>query len=380
MSRVLIIDDSEETCGVIADILSGEGYEVTSAAEGATGLAQAIATHPDLILCDIMMPGISGFEVLSALRREPSTAVTPVIFLTGIGGPEAVRAGMNSGADDYLLKPVLPGDLIATVAARLERSAAVRREAESSLQELTEELAASLLPDQFLTPLTAVMGLASLLMEEGAIQAGDIGEVGRGILEAGQALQELIERFLTYAELQAATSVVPSSIQGAKAFETAREEANGRALRAHRSDDLQVSGVPTPVPMVSDHWRWLIRELVDNALKFSRAGSPIAVDLTSSSGEPTLTVRDRGPGLLPEDLKSLAQRVPFLRRSPHQAGLGLGLGVVRRLLHLYGGTLSFETAAGEGTTARVRFPPPPATPSTPSKESRRTTTVRHLKR
>jgi two-component system, sensor histidine kinase and response regulator len=380
MSRVLIIDDSEETCVVIADILRGEGYEVTSAAEGATGLAQAIATHPDLILCDIMMPGISGFEVLSALRREPSTAVTPVIFLTGIGGPEAVRVGMNSGADDYLLKPVLPGDLIATVAARLERSAAVRREAESSLQELTEDLAASLLPDQFLTPLTAVMGLASLLMEEGAIQAGDIGEVGRGILEAGQVLQELIERFLTYAELQAATSAVPSSIQGAKAFETAREEAKGRALRAHRSDDLQVSGVPTPVPMAADHWRWLIRELVDNALKFSRAGSPIAVNLTSSSGEPTLTVRDRGQGLVSEDVEALAHRVPFLRRSPRQAGLGLGLSVVRRLLQLYGGTLSFETAAGEGTTAHVRFPPPPATPSTPHKESRRNTTVRHLKR
>ncbi|HXB54643.1 MAG TPA: response regulator [Vicinamibacteria bacterium] len=364
MSRVLIIDDSEETCSVIADILSGEGYDVSSAAEGATGLAQAIATHPDLILCDIIMPGISGYEVLSTLRREPSTAVTPVIFLTGVGGPEAVRVGMNSGADDYLIKPVLPADLIATVAARLERSAAVRREAESSLLELTEELAGSLLPDQFLTPLTAVMGLASLLMEEGAIQSGDIKEVGRGILEAGQALQELIERFLAYAELQAAMPDVALVLQGDKAFETAREEAKGRALRVHRSDDLQISGVPTQVPMALDHWRSLIRELVDNALKFSRAGSPIALDLTSSNGEPTLTVRDHGQGLPAEYLGGLAHRAPLLRRSPDQAGLGLGLSVVRRLLQLYAGTLSFETSGGKGTTARVRFHPPQAKPST----------------
>jgi two-component system sensor histidine kinase/response regulator len=377
MSRVLIIDDSEETCSVIADILSGEGYEVSSAPEGGTGLAQAIATHPDLILCDIMMPGISGYEVLSALRREPSTAVTPVIFLTGMGGPEAVRAGMNSGADDYLVKPVLPADLIATVAARLERSAAVRREADSSLQELTEDLAGSLLPDQFLTPLTAVLGLASVLMEEGAIQPGDIREVGRGILEAGQALQELIERFLTYAELQATQSVVRSGIPGAKAFQAAGDEARSRAVRAHRSDDLQISGVPTPVPMAPDHWPLLIRELVDNALKFSRAGSPIALNLASDNGEPTLTVRDRGQGLPSQDLERLGHRAPFLKRSRDHAGLGLGLSVVRRLLQLYGGTLSFDTGSGKGTTARVRFPPPPSSPSTPRNRSRRSSAAPH---
>jgi CheY-like chemotaxis protein len=364
MSRVLIIDDSEEMCSVIADVLSGEGHEVSSAAEGTAGLAQAVTTHPDLILCDIMMPGMSGYEVLSALRREPSTAVTPVIFLTGVGGPEAVRAGMNSGADDYLVKPVLPGDLIAAVAARLERSATVRREAESCLRELRDALARSLLPDRFLTPLTAVMGLASLLMEEGAIQGEDTKEVGRGILEAGQTLQELIERFLAYAELQAPMPVARLGLQADKAFETAREEAKYRALRAHRSDDLQVSGVPTHVPMASEHWRLLIRELVDNAFKFSRAGSQIALDLTTSNGEPTLTVRDHGQGLGADCLEDMAHRAPLLRHL-EQAGLGLGLSVVRRLLQVYGGTLSFETVTGEGTTARVRFLPPPSAPSRP---------------
>jgi two-component system sensor histidine kinase/response regulator len=363
MSRVLIIDDSEEICGVIADVLSGQGHEVSSAAEGTAGLAQALTTHPDLILCDIMMPGMSGYEVLSALRREPSTAVTPVILLTGMGGPEAVRAGMNSGADDYLVKPVLPADLIAAVATRLERSATMRREAESSLRELRDALGRSLLPDRFLTPLTVVMGLASLL-EEGAIQGEDTKEVGRGILEAGQTLQELIERFLAYAELQAPTPVARLGLQAEKAFETAREEAKYRALRVRRLDDLHVSGMPTHVPMALEHWRLLIRELVDNAFKFSRAGSQIALDLTTSNGEPTLTVRDHGQGLRADSLEDLAHRGRLLRH-PEQADLGLGLRVVRRLLQVYGGTLSFETVAGEGTTARVGFLAPPSAPSRP---------------
>jgi DNA-binding response OmpR family regulator len=116
MSRVLIIDDSEDMRSVLAEILSAEGYEASAVADGATGLAEAATVRPDLILCDIMMPGLSGYDVLRALRREPQTAVIPVIFLTGVGGSEAQRAGMNLGADDYLVKPVSRDVLLETVA------------------------------------------------------------------------------------------------------------------------------------------------------------------------------------------------------------------------------------------------------------------------
>lgn len=365
MSRVLIVDDDEGMRVVIADILGREGYQVSAAAHGAAGLTQAAVLQPDLILCDIKMPGMSGYEVLSALRREPSTAVTPVIFLTGMDEPETLRAAMNLGADDYLVKPVPSSVLVAAVARRLERSAAVRREAERCLQELRDELARSLLPHEFLTPLTAIMGLASLLMEE-AIPAIDTKEVGRGIWEAGQMLEGLIEKSLAYAELHAEPPVTAPGLRAwaERAFDTAREEATHRALRANRSSDLNLSGERVEVPMRSDHWRRLVRELVDNAIKFSPAGSPIAVGLTTGNGEPTLTVRDHGPGMSAEYLESLEDRAPFLRRHQGQAGLGLGLRIVRRLLQLYGGALSFETAAGEGTTARVRFlAQPPATSS-----------------
>ena len=126
------------------------------------------------------------------------------------------------------------------------------------------------------------MGLASLLMEEGAIPPRDTQEVGRGILGAGQLLEGLIEKFLAYAELHAATPVIDPGLQAEKALETAREESTHRALRANRSADLDVSGgEPVAVPMTSHHWRLLVRELVDNALKFSRAGSPVTVGLTT---------------------------------------------------------------------------------------------------
>ena len=111
------------------------------------------------------MGGVDGYEVLTALRRDPRTAIIPVISFTGVGGDTAVRHGMNLGADDYLVKPISTELLVRAVRARLNRSAVFRREAARRLEELRTDLARSLLPHELLTPLTAVMALSSLLME-----------------------------------------------------------------------------------------------------------------------------------------------------------------------------------------------------------------------
>ncbi|MEY2881719.1 MAG: hypothetical protein RLZZ15_4099 [Verrucomicrobiota bacterium] len=105
------------------ELLRLENYEVVEAANGRAGVAAARATPPDLILCDITMPEMNGHRVLEALRADPRTAHVPFIFLTGWGEKDDVRAGMNLGADDYLVKPVAPADLFAAVGARLRRAA-----------------------------------------------------------------------------------------------------------------------------------------------------------------------------------------------------------------------------------------------------------------
>ncbi|HWX23423.1 MAG TPA: response regulator, partial [Vicinamibacteria bacterium] len=184
------------------ETLESDGHQVDEAADGAKGLALAQESRHDLVLCDIVMKGLDGYGVLAGLRHDPGTALIPVIFLTGVGGEDALRKGMNLGADDYLLKPVTKERLIQAVRARLSRSASVRQEAERRLEELRTELVGSLLPHELLTPLTVVIGLSSLLMEEGAVEAGDVREVARGIFRSGQRLEEMIAKLLLYAELQ----------------------------------------------------------------------------------------------------------------------------------------------------------------------------------
>ncbi|MBI5424205.1 MAG: response regulator transcription factor [Opitutae bacterium] len=121
MEKILVIDDDAKMRRQIAALLSSEGYQTIEAHNGREGVALALREKPDLVVCDITMPEMNGHRVLQALREEATTAATPFIFLTGWGEKEDLRAGMNLGADDYLVKPVEPADLISAVAARLRR-------------------------------------------------------------------------------------------------------------------------------------------------------------------------------------------------------------------------------------------------------------------
>jgi DNA-binding NarL/FixJ family response regulator len=122
MKKILLIEDEPRMRGNIAVILEMENFRVTTRADGAGGVEQARREKPDLIICDIMMPGLDGYGVLEALRRDPDTSAIPFIFLTAKSEWLDVRAGMNIGADDYLVKPVKVDDLLRAVRSRLERA------------------------------------------------------------------------------------------------------------------------------------------------------------------------------------------------------------------------------------------------------------------
>ncbi len=122
MTKILIIEDEPAMRANVADILEMENFQPILTATGREGLAAARQEQPDLILCDILMPGMDGHAVLEALRADETTARIPFVFLTAKGDLNDVRAGMNLGADDYLIKPVRVDDLLATIESRLERA------------------------------------------------------------------------------------------------------------------------------------------------------------------------------------------------------------------------------------------------------------------
>ena len=122
MKKILIIEDDFIVRNNLRDILEMENFQPALTPNGQAGLAAAKSEPPDLILCDVLMPGMDGHQVLTALRADTATARIPFIFLTAKGEGADVRAGMNLGADDYLIKPVRAVDLLDAIAARLERA------------------------------------------------------------------------------------------------------------------------------------------------------------------------------------------------------------------------------------------------------------------
>ena len=127
MTELLLIEDEPAMRDLIATALEFEGYRVHRAAGGESGLDLARRHRPALIICDVMMPGTDGYQVLASLRADPTLAPVPFIFLTARGAKRDLRLGMSSGADDYLTKPVVLDDLLAAVRARLARHVAVQR-------------------------------------------------------------------------------------------------------------------------------------------------------------------------------------------------------------------------------------------------------------
>lgn len=121
MTRVLIVEDEEHIRQNVAEALGYEGYTTIQAENGHAGVQLAIKHVPDLILCDVMMPELDGYEVLRTLQTEPATAMIPFIFLTALADRQYVRYGMDLGADDYLTKPFTPDELLSSIQTRLAK-------------------------------------------------------------------------------------------------------------------------------------------------------------------------------------------------------------------------------------------------------------------
>ena len=111
MPLVIVIDDTEEIRKLMSFVLAKDGYKVLEAKDGIVGLALAKLHRPDLVVSDVQMPGMNGFDMVQALRQDPNIAATPVILLTSLSDRADMRQGMISGADDYITKPFTPKEL-----------------------------------------------------------------------------------------------------------------------------------------------------------------------------------------------------------------------------------------------------------------------------
>ena len=360
MKRILVIEDARDVRDVIAEGLGSRGWETLLAEDGDVGVALARERLPDLILCDIRMPRMDGYAVLQNLRENPTTAAIPFIFLTGLGERPHMRQAMELGADDYLLKPFTIHELIAAVDARFRRQELLAERTEEQVNLVRETLTFAL-PHELVTPLNTILGFSSIMIDSPGISQEELQEFARHIHSAGGRLKDLIEKFLLYAQLEAVLSD-PVRKANARQNPAAPLRENIEALvdrfarEAGRHSDTVLKIEPVSHNIGAAHLNRLIRELMENAFKFSTAGTPVVVWTMQVGSNLHFTVRNTGKGFAPDQIRNVTANLQFDRKLREQQGTGLGLGIVRRLAELYGGSLRIESIPDEQTTVTVQLP------------------------
>lgn len=364
MTKILVIEDEDTIREEILDILEFEGYDAIGAEDGRAGVDLARLHHPDLILCDILMPELNGYGVLLALQVEPNTAAIPFLFLTAMADRSSVRKGMELGADDYLTKPFTNTELLAAIESRLERQTVVIHPYRHQLDKLRGAIIHTL-PHELRTPLTGILGYTALLIENMAINDPDMN---RRMLEAvyrsGKRLERLIENYLTYAQIEI-IGLDEHSLQVRREYQQANpiqpaamieQVAKEKAVMVGRTDDLMLDLEDAIVYAIDDDVTKIIIELLDNAFKFSTAGSPVNVTARHYDSTYRIMIGDQGRGMSPEQVDNIDAMIQFDRKILEQQGLGIGLIVAKRLVELQGGTLFVESTPNEGTSVYVDLP------------------------
>jgi two-component system, sensor histidine kinase and response regulator len=364
MKKILVIEDNRSIRESILQLLEAEGFNVIGAADGQVGTKVAQEYLPDLILCDVVMPGLDGYGVLANLRQHLDTSTIPFIFLTSMSAKESFRYGMQLGADDYLTKPCSPEELLGAITSRFEKQAAIITHSQKQLDNLRNSIALSL-PHEFRTPLNGILGLTEVLIEDHEhIDRQEILEIAQGVHRSAERLYKLIQNFLLYAELETA-------LRDSERIELLRsgrthypkvliaDIATQIARQMNREADLSLSLQNAMVQISDFNLKKIVEELVSNAFKFSKPGTPVSLMATVQNDGLYLYVSDKGRGMTPEQLANLGAYMQFERKFYEQQGSGLGLAIAKRMVEIHGGQLTIKSILGEETTIQVTFPSGP---------------------
>lgn len=199
MNQILVMEDEVEIRANIREILELESFPVITAETGEIGLQWAKEHVPDLIICDIVMPGLDGYEIARALRQDPITCSIPFIFLTAKADRSDLRQGMQLGADDYLTKPFDPMELLRAIATCLEKKATLEQQTQAKLDELCDRISLSL-SRELLTSLDHIQESSKLLIEKASLIGEKELEMVGNIHVSAQLLHRLTQNCLFYKE------------------------------------------------------------------------------------------------------------------------------------------------------------------------------------
>ena len=337
------------------------GYEMVEAGDGKSGVELALKILPDLIVCDIRMPGMDGFETLEELHKHKSVANIPFIFLTGEDPRTHLRKGMNLGANDFLLKPVDVDDFIKAIQVRLDEADRRKNESQRAIDDLSERITRAL-PHELRTPIAGILGLTELFKSQAEkMNPKEIKELANSLFESALRMNQTLEKFWIHTQcllLPSDQAKLSASRQtGSKeAHRVVNRIAEECASAYNRSADLVLILSPISIAIAEQYLEQLMHQVIDNAFKFSTAGTQVIISTACENEIGLIKIKDNGRGISEDEIKKIHIFMQFEREQYEQQGLGLGLMIAKRLTEIHGGNIQVNSILGEGTTILLSFP------------------------
>jgi signal transduction histidine kinase len=372
---ILVVDDRPQDQTAIAAVLDDPRYRLTMAASGTDALRALLRTDFAVVVLDVRMPGMDGFEVATMVRERERSAHTPILFITGEAADVgAIYRGYAVGAVDYLLKPVDPDILRAKVAVfvalfdkdqRIRAQTAALLHAERAQRELAmRDEFLSIASHELRTPLSALLvqlGSVERTLDLAVAVAPGVDRVTRARDKVASALRHtnrlagLVDSLLDVSRLaQQRLELQPEPCDLAEIVRDVADRFGDEARRL--GCDLVIDVRPAPGRWDHARVEQIVINLVSNAIKYG-AGAP--VELTGgplAAGGATLTVRDHGIGIDDADRARIFERFERAAPSRNYGGLGLGLYIARELVAAHKGTISVVSEPGAGAAFTITLP------------------------
>jgi two-component system, sensor histidine kinase and response regulator len=364
--KILIVDDDRLNIRVLNGILKGEGYVLADADSGETGLMLYSNFRPDVVLLDVMLPGIDGFETCRRLKQQYGDKSAPVIFITAKSESDDVVEGLTAGGVDYLPKPFKPKEVLARIRTHLQNE--ILSEQRKMLVEQLRKANAD--KNRFLgmaahdlrNPLASIRGIAEFL-REGAVGAlsreqSDLVDTIHG---ASQSMLDMVNELLDVATIEAGE--LKLSLELHDLGDLIRKSVSMISREAlKKNTHVIIVPPPEPVNLTIDpaKMRQVVDNLISNAVKYSPPGSKICAFVKYNATDSTcsFSVRDQGPGIPDDERDKLFKDFSRLSSKPTggEKSTGLGLAICRKIVEAHHGVIVAENLPDRGCEFRVTLP------------------------
>jgi two-component system sensor histidine kinase/response regulator len=354
-ARILVVDDQPANIQVVGSVLGKLGHEIVPASDGLTALKRIAVRQPDLILLDLLMPGMDGCEVCRHVRENPDWNDIPVIFLSAADDKDLIVRALDSGGVDYITKPFNQAELVSRVRTHLALKNA--RDRLKQLAEDKDELMGILTHD--LKSHLAGIEMSALVLRDRVVklQDGRSTQLAENILHSGTQLLSFVKEFLANAAADHGLEIKPTTLNLSEVATIAIRQYQEPARRKQLEIVVEA---PEQAFVLADSsaLNQVVDNLLSNAIKFSPSGKRIFFKVQSRNSHVEFKIQDQGPGFMPEDKPRLFRRYARLSARPTagEPSTGLGLSIVNKLVHAMNGELSYHTIPGEGTTFTVQLP------------------------